>query len=40
MCGGGGGGGEVGDVGVCNCRAAVSSGGGCHLESGWLSNGH
>lgn len=24
----------------CNCRAAVSSGGGCHLESGWLSSGH
>lgn len=23
-----------------NCRAAVLSGGGCHLESGWLSNGH
>lgn len=25
---------------MCNCRAAVLSGGGCHLESGWLSNGH
>lgn len=27
-------------MGVCNCRAAVLSGGGCHLESGWLSKGH
>lgn len=29
-----------GEKRVCNCRAAVLSGGGCHLESGWLSSGH